>query len=406
MEIKCPHCGQMFNLSEDEGAKIREMIKTKEFEKELDKRLKELMQKADLEKENEIEKLRYSLNEENTKAINELKDDFRLKEDKVRKEHEKEVSDLKGSLEKANSNITDVKNKLDLKDRENELALKEQEQELRSEFDKTKQEYDLTISMKDQEIAKYKEFKARSSTKMIGESLEQHCLTEFNKIRQTAFRGVYFEKDNEIVDGTKADFIYRENDETGSEMLSICFEMKNEMDADASVSETKHKNEDFFKKLDADRKKKGCEYAVLVSMLEEDNDYYNQGIVEVYQYEKMYVIRPQFFLPIISLLRNLARTTVEYKREIVIANEKNIDIKNFEDQWNAFASDFSKTAKNVGTNFNRAIDEIDATIKKLEGIKENLRLTIKHFNTANNKVEGMTIKKLAKNSPTLLTELK
>lgn len=254
------------------------------------------------------------------------------------------------------------------------------------------------IKRRDDEIAYYKDFKARQSTKMIGESLEQHCETEFNKLRATAFQNAYFEKDNDIKTGSKGDFIYREYSNDGVEFISIMFEMKNEMDTTA----TKHKNEDFFKELDKDRKEKNCEYAVLVTMLEADNEYYNSGIVDVsYRYPKMYVVRPQFFIPIITVLRNAALNSLQYRHELELVRNQNIDITHFEEDINDFKDKFSRNFRLASEKFQKAIDEIDKTIDHLQKTKESLLSSENNLRLANNKAEDLTIKKLTKGNPTM-----
>ena len=254
------------------------------------------------------------------------------------------------------------------------------------------------IHHKNEEITYYKDFKARQSTKMVGESLEQHCETEFNKLRATAFPNAYFEKDNDIKSGTKGDYIYRECSEEGEEFISIMFEMKNEMDSTA----TKHKNEDFFKKLDKDRNEKGCEYAVLVSMLEADSELYNNGIVDVsYKYPKMYVIRPQFFIPMITLLRNAAANSLKYRRELQEIKNQNIDITNFEADMNDFKDKFSRNFRIASDKFRTAIAEIDKTIDHLQKTKDALLSSENNLRLANNKAEDLTIKRLTRNNPTM-----
>ena len=258
---------------------------------------------------------------------------------------------------------------------------------------------DELIKYKDEEIARVKEMKARLSTKMVGESLERHCETEFNKIRATAFPHAYFEKDNDVVDGTKGDFVFRETDPaTGEEVVSIMFEMKNENDE----TRTKHKNEDFFAKLDSDRKKKGCEYAVLCTMLEPENEFYNEGIVDVsYRYEKMYVIRPQFFIPIISILRNAALSALQYKTELAEVRNQNIDITNFENSMEDFKTKFARNYDLASRKFQTAIDEIDKTIDHLQKTKEALLGSERNLRLANDKAQDLTIKKLTRKNPTM-----
>lgn len=252
--------------------------------------------------------------------------------------------------------------------------------------------------MKDEQLEYYKDFKARQSTKMIGESLEQHCLAQFNSIRMTAFPNAYFEKDNDARTGSKGDFIFRESDESGTEFISIMFEMKNEADGTA----TKHKNEDFFRELDKDRREKGCEYAVLVSMLEIDSELYNNGIVDVsYRYEKMYVIRPQFFIPIITLLRNAALNSLKYQRELQIVKNQQLDILHFEENMNTFKEGFARNFELASRRFHEAIEDIDKTIKALEKTKADLLSSDRNLRLANDKAQDLSIKKLTKNAPSV-----
>lgn len=279
---------------------------------------------------------------------------------------------------------------------ESQIKLKNNEWELKEKS--LCEKHADEIKRRDDEIAYYKDFKARQSTKMIGESLEQHCETEFNKLRATAFQNAYFEKDNDIKTGSKGDFIYREYSNDGVEFISIMFEMKNEMDTTA----TKHKNEDFFKELDKDRKEKNCEYAVLVTMLEAYNEYYNSGIVDVsYKYSKMYVIRPQFFIPIITVLRNAALNSLQYRHELELVRNQNIDITHFEEDINDFKDKFSRNFRLASEKFQKAIDEIDKTIDHLQKTKEALLSSENNLRLANNKAEDLTIKRLTKGNPTM-----
>ena len=282
------------------------------------------------------------------------------------------------------------------KEFENKIILKDSEFELKEKSASEKHAEELRL--KEEEIAYYKDFKTRQSTKMIGESLEQHCEIEFNKLRATAFPNAYFEKDNDAKTGSKGDFIYREASEEGTEFVSIMFEMKNEMDTTA----TKHKNEDFFKELDKDRREKNCEYAVLVSMLEADNEFYNTGIVDVsYKYPKMYVVRPQFFIPIITLLRNASLNSLSYKRELEVMRNQNIDITHFEEDINDFKEKFSRNFRLASEKFQKAIDEIDKTIDHLQKTKDALISSENNLRLANNKAEDLTIKRLTKGNPTM-----
>ncbi len=273
------------------------------------------------------------------------------------------------------------------------LSSKEAENQLKERS--LKEQYEEKLKLKDEQIEYYRDFKARQSTKMVGESLEQHCLIQFNSIRMTAFPSAYFEKDNDARSGSKGDFIFREASEDGTEFISIMFEMKNEMDTTA----TKHKNEDFFKELDKDRREKGCEYAVLVSLLEIDNELYNNGIVDVsYKYEKMYVIRPQFFIPIITLLRNAALNSLKYRRELQDIRRQQVDITHFEENMNAFKEGFARNYRIASDKFNTAIEEIDKTITHLQKIKDALLSSERNLRLANDKADGLTIKKLTKNA--------
>ena len=293
-------------------------------------------------------------------------------------EKEKELSEKKNQITVLEGKLSSAENESELK----EKTLKEQ--------------YEFKLKEKEEQIEYYKDFKARQSTKMIGESLEQHCLTQFNSIRMTAFPAAYFEKDNDAKSGSKGDFIFREADEDGIEYISIMFEMKNEADTTA----TKHKNEDFFKELDKDRREKNCEYAVLVSLLENDSDYYNQGIVDVsYRYPKMYVVRPQHFLTIITLLRNAARNSLQYQKELAIVRNQQVDIMNFEENMNAFKDGFARNYRIASEKFKTAIDEIDKSITHLQKIKEALTSSERNLRLANDKAEDLTIKKLTKNAP-------
>ncbi len=340
-------------------------------------------EKALADKENEITRLRYEL--ENKKAEQEaaLKDAAYKKEAEIRQLR----NELEKSISERETAVKDMANDKDKKILELELEKKAMEENHR-----------VLLSQKQEEVDFYKDFKARQSTKMIGESLEQHCETEFNKIRATAFPNAYFEKDNDARTGSKGDFIFRESDEDGNEFISIMFEMKNEMDTTA----TKHRNEDFFKELDKDRNEKKCEYAVLVSMLESDSEYYNTGIVDVsYRYPRMYVIRPQFFIPVISFLRNAAKNSLEYRRQLAEVREQNIDITNFEEDLNDFKEKFAKNYRLASEKFSKAIEEIDKTIDHLQKTKEALLSSENNLRLANNKAEDLTIKKLTKNNPTM-----
>jgi len=382
-EIKCPKCGEVFQVDESGYAAIVKQVRDREFEKEI-------LERDNAHKAEKDSAIRLAV----TKAESE--------KDRQLAEKDIEISRLKGELQLNKSN-TDLAIKNAVQDKEtailelqSQLKLKNSEWELKEKSLHEKHADEL--KRREEEIAYYKDFKARQSTKMIGESLEQHCETEFNKLRATAFQNAYFEKDNDARTGSKGDFIYRESSPDGVEFISIMFEMKNEMDTTA----TKHKNEDFFKELDKDRKEKNCEYAVLVTMLEADNEYYNSGIVDVsYKYPKMYVVRPQFFIPIITVLRNAALNSLEYKHELEVIRNQNIDITHFEEDINEFKDKFSRNFRLASEKFQKAIEEIDKTIDHLQKTKEALLSSENNLRLANNKAEDLTIKKLTKGNPTM-----
>ncbi len=414
-EIKCPNCGTTFQINESEYEKIVKQIKNKEFEKELTIREKEYK----LDKENEVLKVKTQIKEQLTQELNQkeiqitkLKQEVEIKEtetkNKLDKEYTSTINNLKIEIEKLKGELSkkDAENKLKVeetttkKDKEiqeltSKLDIKTKEYELKEK--NVKEKYESKLKDKDEQIAYYKDFKARQSTKMIGESLEQHCLASFNRLRPL-FTNSYFEKDNDAKTGSKGDFIFRDYDEEGNEIVSIMFEMKNEADATA----TKHKNEDFLKELDKDRREKNCEYAVLVSLLEIENEYYNDGIVDVsHYYDKMYVIRPQFFIPLITLIRNLAQKTTTYKKELETIKNQNIDITHFEENILKFKDAFGRNYRLASERFTKAIEEIDKTIDHLQKTKEHLLKTNDNLRLANNKAEDLTIKKLTTNSPTV-----
>ena len=354
-EIKCPHCGEVFSVDERAYAEILSQVRTSEFNREISERIRFEQEKYKGETELAIEK-----------ATSELKE---------------KCIQLRSSLETQKA-----------KSETEQVSLREKI----AEEQKNKQEL---LRFKDEEIERLKDMKSKLSTKMVGETLEQHCENEFNKIRNIAFPNSYFEKDNESIEGTKGDYIFKEIDpETDVEIVSIMFEMKNENDETA----TKHKNEDFFKKLDSDRKKKKCEYAVLVSMLEADSELYNAGIVDVsHKYEKMYVIRPQFFIPLISILKNEAMKSLEYKKQLAIAKDQNIDVSNFEASMEDFKEKFGRNYRIAQDRFETAIAEIDKTISHLEKTKKALLSSENNLRLANDKAQDLTIKKLTKNNPTM-----
>ena len=418
-EIKCPHCGQVFQVDETGYTQILNQVRDREFEKELARREQALTEKQESDLHAallEQQKTNAELLAEREKSIEQLK--AQLEKAGVEKElavkeaaakQERDVEQLKGQLEMARvEKELAVKEAVEkqagqLSEKEKEIIdlqgrLESQGMESQLKVNALKEQYEEKLRSKDEQIEYYKDFKARQSTKMVGESLEQHCMNQFNSIRVTAFPNAYFEKDNDAKTGSKGDFIFREASEDGTEFISIMFEMKNEMDETA----TKHKNEDFFKELDKDRREKGCEYAVLVSLLEIDNDLYNNGIVDVsYRYEKMYVVRPQFFLPIISLLRNAALNSLKYQRELQIVRSQQVDIQNFEENMRSFKEGFARNYRLANDKFATAIEEIDKTIVHLQKTKEALLSSGNNLRLANDKVEDLSIKKLTKNAPSV-----
>lgn len=396
-EIICPKCGEVFQVDETGYNQIAKQIRDKEFEKELDRREKEFNDRLEAEKKvlllqqekersGSIAQKDAELSEKNTE-ITALKAQLASIDTEKKLAVAEALEKKNEELSRKNEEITKLQSKLDNKQAENQLnekALREQ--------------YEEKLKLKDEQIEYYKDFKARQSTKMIGESLEQHCMTQFNSLRMTAFPNAYFEKDNDARSGSKGDFIYRECGEDGTEFISIMFEMKNEADQTA----TKHKNEDFFKELDKDRREKNCEYAILVSLLEIDSELYNNGIVDVsYKYPKMYVIRPQFFIPMITLLRNAAKNSLQYQQELQIIRNQQVDIQNFEANMNAFKDGFSRNYRLASEKFQTAIDEIDKTIDHLQKTKNALLSSENNLRLANNKAEELTIKKLTKNAPSV-----
>ncbi len=396
-EIKCPNCGEVFQVDESDYAQIVKQVRDQEFSKEIERREKEMENRresdlkiAQMEQEkkhaDEIHKLNEKLKERDA-SIEKLRLEINNNEVEKKLAVTEALEGKNREIANKTTQITELMSQLNSKDMERELKEKS-----------LKESYEVQLKAKDEQIEYYKDFKSRLSTKMVGESLEQHCMNEFNKIRMTAFPRAYFEKDNEVKNGSKGDFIFREASEDGNEFISIMFEMKNEMDTTA----TKHKNEDFFKELDKDRREKGCEYAILVSLLESDNEFYNSGIVDVsYKYEKMYVIRPQFFIPMITLLRNAALNSLEYQRELQIVRNQQVDIMNFENNLNVFKDAFARNYRLASDKFNTAIDEIDKTITHLNKVKEALLSSENNLRLANNKADELSIKKLTKNAPSV-----
>ena len=381
-EIKCPSCGTIFQIDELDYQNVLKQVRDQEFETEIKRREKQY----EKEKETAIELAKTTLEKNYQEVLLKKEQEIQKLTSTLQfKEKETELT-IKNAVSEKEKEISNLNNKIELK--ENEYLIKEKN---------LKETYEEKIKNKEEQISYYRDFKAKQSTKMIGESLEVHCNNEFNKLRPL-FKNAYFEKDNDIKTGSKGDFIFRDYDDEGTEITSIMFEMKNEADKTA----TKHKNEDFFKELDKDRKEKKCEYAVLVSLLEIDNDYYNEGIVDVsHKYEKMYVIRPQFFIPLITLIRNLAMNALQYKKELTIIQNQNIDISHFEDNLNTFKEGFSRNYRLASEKFKKAIDEIDKTIDHLQKTKEALLSSENNLRLANNKADDLTIKKLTNGNETM-----
>lgn len=448
-EIKCPKCGEVFQVDETGYSQIAQQVRDKEFVKEIERRERELEAKQ----EKELELIRLQEEKEYTAGIKKKDAEISAKDQLIAelqakldasetaknlaiseaiekknqeisngvREHSENLMKKDAEISARDQKIIELQAKLDagettiklavaeavekkneelsqktseIADLKGELKSKETENQLNEKS--LKEQYEDRLRLKDEQIEYYKDFKARQSTKMIGESLEQHCLTQFNSIRMTAFPNAYFEKDNDTKTGSKGDFIYRECGEDGTEFISIMFEMKNEADTTA----TKHKNEDFFKELDKDRKEKACEYAILVSLLEVDNELYNNGIVDVsYKYPKMYVIRPQFFIPIITLLRNAAQNSLHYRQELQMVRNQQVDILHFEDNMNAFKEGFARNYRLASEKFTAAIEEIDKTIDHLQKTKAALLSSENNLRLANNKADELSIKRLTKNAP-------
>ena len=382
-EITCPHCGKAFKVDEAGYADILKQVRDREFETELHKRLELEAQKnqaaielaeAKVAREAEAEAAKKDLDIERLKS--------ELKSGEVAQQLA--VKDAVAQLEKQRDQLKSGVEKAELERRLLETSLKDK--------------YETQIKDRDEAIERLRDMKAKLLTKMVGETLEQHCEIEFNRLRATAFPRAYFEKDTDVRSGSKGDYIFRDFDEVGTEFISVMFEMKNEIDTTA----TKKKNEDFLRELDSDRNEKGCEYAVLVSLLELDNELYNGGIVDLFhRYPKMYVVRPQFFIPIITLLRNAAQNTLSYKTELARVREQNIDITNFERELDAFKNGFARNYDLASRKFKTAIEEIDKTIDHLQKTKEALLGSENNLRLANNKAGDLTIKKLTKGNPTM-----
>ncbi len=400
-EIKCPKCGEIFQVDESGYSAIVKQVRDKEFSKEIQNREAQF----ESEKESAIQLAKLEAEKMFNEKLN--KKENELSEVEVKKD--KEIAELKNKLAtfdkdkelEINKLINKLNTELSEKDShiatlKGEKALTEKECQLKEQS--LKEQYEEKLRFKEEEIARYKDFKSKLSTKMVGESLEQHCEIEFNQLRATGFKNAYFEKDNDAKTGSKGDYIYRDKNAEGIEFISIMFEMKNEMD----TTSTKKKNEDFLKELDKDRREKNCEYAVLVSLLEPESELYNAGIVDMsHRYPKMYVIRPQFFIPIITLLRNAASNSLEYKRELEIIKAQNVDVSNFEAEMNDFKDKFSRNFRLASEKFQKAIEEIDKTIDHLQKTKEALLSSENNLRLANSKAEDLSIKRLTKNNPTM-----
>ena len=425
-ELKCPQCGSVFSIDEADYASIVSQVKTQEFDAEVQNRIKEIQKQNEVKQEAESLKIandfQGKLNAKDVELSQKDNEIVRLKEQLDSFNQTKQL-EINAERSKANEEIAKLKSVIEQNESKVRVAILEEQNkakdiiqekentliELRSQIDvkekeatireaNMKEDYERQLKQQQELVDYYKDMKAKLSTKMIGESLEVHCSNEFNRVRTAMYPHAYFEKDNDSRShGTKGDFIFRDYAD-GMEYISIMFEMKNEMDETA----TKHKNEEFFKKLDEDRRKKGCEYAVLVSLLELDNDFYNEGIVDVsYRYPKMFVVRPQFFMPLISLLTQASKKSVEYQRELIIAKQQSIDVTNFENKLNVFRNNFGRHYKNASTKFEDAINEIDKIIKSLQQMKADLLSSENYLRLANNDTEDLTIKKLTRGNPTM-----
>ena len=424
-ELKCPQCGSQFSVDEADYALILNQVKNQEFEAELRLRLAELQKQSEIKQEAEAIKasqsfqaklnnkeLELSRKESEIQQLKSQLDSFnqakQLELVAERNKANEKILQLQAEIKQNESNIrvavleeqTRAKDQLQAKENalielRSQIDLKQQEAKIRET--NIKEDYERQLKQKQELVDYYKDMKAKLSTKMIGESLEIHCSNEFNRVRTTMFPNAYFEKDNDASLGSKGDFIFRDFAD-GVEYISIMFEMKNEMD----VTVTKHKNEDFLAKLDKDRNEKKCEYAVLVSLLEPDNDFYNEGIVDVsYRYPKMFVVRPQFFMPLISLLSQASRKSIEYQKELILARQQSVDVTNFENKLNDFRDKFGKHYMRASEKFNKAIEEIDKTIKSLQKMKEDLLSSENYLRLANNDTEDLTIKRLTRGNPTM-----
>ena len=423
--IRCPNCGTVFQVSESYYESIRRQIRDKEYEKDIASKEKQFTAEKDAAVAEALRNAERSYAEsasEKDRKIGEMELLLSKKESEIGSAVLAERMKAQENLSKLEARLAAADNALDLARKEAEIGRKEaaaaaekslaekdaeilrlngvlkaSESESALRIHTEKEKYEALLRLKDEEIERYRDFRARLSTKMIGESLETHCMDEFNRMRQAAFPSAYFEKDNDARTGSKGDFIFRDYDD-GVEYISIMFEMKNEADGTGK----KHRNEDFFRELDKDRREKGCEYAVLVSMLESDSDLYNSGIVDVsYRYEKMYVIRPQFFIPMITLLRNAARSSLGYRKQLQTIQNQNIDITHFEEALDDFREKFGRNYRIASERFRTAIEEIDKSIQHLQKIKDNLLASDNNLRLANNKAEELTIRRLTRNNPTM-----
>lgn len=411
--IKCPHCGTVFTINETEYSQLLAQVRSSEFDKEIHERLEKEKALLEEKSKNDLQVQASAKDKEIadlTTQLEQLKQSLELDNQCQLAKKDQEILKLKSSLENFQSNkdleltkaltekdkaVASVEKERD--DVKSKLALQEKEAEL--SLASVKRDYEAQLKAANEQVEFYKNFKAQQSTKAIGESLEVYAETEFNKVRAYAFPNATFGKDNEVSSrGSKGDFIYRETDENGIEILSIMFEMKNE----AAETKTKHKNKDFYKELDKDRREKNCEYAVLVTMLEADNDYFNTGIVDVsHEYEKMYVVRPQLFIQLIGILRNAALNSLKYKQELALVHEQNIDITHFEDDLETFKNAFAKNYNSASNNFKKAIDEIDKSIRRMEEVKRFLTTSENQLRLANNKLDDVSVKKLTRKNPTM-----
>ena len=381
-EIKCPNCGKVFQVDEAGYAAIAAQVHTELFDAEVAERVKAVRLEMEARQRAAMAEEAGRHQQETARREQEI---IQLRESAKAFETDKQLA-VTTAVQKKDTEIAELR-----------VRIEQEKQAAAGRIQELQESHQHEVSRLEAEIERYRDFKLRQSTKMIGEDLEQHCLISFNQVRMMAFPNAYFEKDNEIVGGTKGDFIYRENTEDGIPLLSIMFEMKNEADE----TEKKHRNEDFLDKLDKDRQKKNCEYAVLVTMLEPDNDLYNNGIVTAYQYEKMYIVRPQFFIPLISLLRNAALSSLQTRRELMLARQQNLDVQQFEQALFDFKDKFGRNYELASSHFAKAVDEIDQTIRHLEKVKEYLTKSENQYRLANDKAQDLSIKKLTKGNPTM-----